>query len=176
MIKDLFKKFADVIGIAEDKKAAADQFIASLPDDLGAGGSKKVEAANEGKSLTAEDMQKLIADALTKQAQTFATELEKMKVGQQGEKVEQAIKKLIDERRIAPKDEEGIKQAKALLTADYESGLAVLSKVPQVAPEKPATAPKTDDSMKKTIQQTDAGRSLDQHLLAHVANIPSITE
>lgn len=172
MLKDAFKKLVGILGLPDDKKKIADEFIAALPDDV-SGGKPQDPKPDPAKTLTAEDMQKLIADALNKQAEAFKSEIEKMKAGQQGEKVEQGIKKLIEERRLAPKDEAGIKQAKALLTADYESGMAVLSKVPPIAPEKPETNKQTDDTMKKIILQTEGGRALDSHLLAHVANIPS---
>lgn len=175
MLKDLFRKFIEVVGVADDKKPLADKFIAELPEEL----SKPEPSKPAGdKPLTAEDISKIIAESLAKQAAAFNAEIEKIRSGQTSEKVEAAIQKLITEKRLAPKDELGLKSARELLAANYESGLAVLNKLPQIAPEKPAPDPdanKSTEAAKNQIRNTAAGRSLDEFTVSRVASIPSQT-
>jgi len=60
-------------------------------------------------------------------------------------KVEEALKKAIEEKRIPAKDDKTINSFRTLLEKDYENGLAALNTLPKMADDNPQQTPQKQE-------------------------------
>ncbi|MCS7054450.1 MAG: hypothetical protein NZM09_12075 [Ignavibacterium sp.] len=61
-------------------------------------------------------------------------------------KIEDALKKAIEEKRIPAKDDKTIASIKALLEKDFDNGVVVLNAMPKISDEKPTQTPVTNEN------------------------------
>lgn len=137
--------------------------ISELPDDITIGKPKddplpKIEIPKEVRDIvdTMKAENKKLLDELTsfktKEEENYKLLTQKAAVEAKA-KVETAIKKAVDEKRIPALNTELQNKYKALLEKDYENGLAVIESIPVIADNKAAQAQTPNTFLKSSLEQ-----------------------
>lgn len=148
-IKDLLKKlFPDKVNEIEQLEEETPAVKASgdkTPDGKDDDGKKYYEM------IKAENEKLLNELAGFKQREEERENLLRQKASDEAKtKIEDTIKKAIEEKRIAAKDEKTIEGFKKILEKDFENGIMALNVLPKIAEDKEATPPSEPPKPAKT--------------------------